>query len=87
MEGGSEMSERVEQLLQMGLPAAVLQALVPCSPSLAPPEKPHNRIEPPDVDRYTSGSTAVQPEPVVTELRGLAERHQAQQAARAAEAA
>jgi hypothetical protein len=79
------MSERLENLHHMGLPAAVLQALVPRSPSLAPPEKPHNMTA--DVDRFTSGPTTVQPEPVVNELRELAELHQAKQAARAADAA
>ena len=68
----------------MGLPAAVLQALVPCSPALAPPPKPKHTPPAPDVDRFTSGTVAVQPEPVVTELRGLAELHQAQQAQKAA---
>jgi hypothetical protein len=86
MEGGTTMSEAVEQLHHMGLPAAVLQALLPCSPSLRPPEPPR-RAAGSDVDRYTSGTVTVQPEPVVTELRAIAERHQARQAARMPEAA
>ena len=79
------MSESVEHLHDMGLPAAVLHALVPRSHALAeaqkPPSKPH------DVDRFTSGdeASAPAPEPVVTELRRAAELHQAQQAARAAD--
>ena len=76
------MSERLENLLHMGLPAAVLQALVPRSPSLAPPERPHTSA--PDVDRYDSSQPAPEPDPVVTELRTIAERHQAQQAAQQA---
>jgi hypothetical protein len=69
----------------MGLPAAVLQALVPRSPSSAPPERPHRTA--PEVDRFTSGEDGVRPEAVVTDLRSLAARHQAQQAARTAQAA
>ena len=76
------MSERLENLLHMGLPAAVLQALVPRSPSFAPAEHPHTSA--PDVDRYDSSVPAPEPEPVVTELRGLAALHQAQQASRQA---
>jgi hypothetical protein len=89
MEGGTTMSEALEHLNHMGLPAAVLQALLPCSPSLRPPEPPRRAAVSavPDVDRYTSGTVSVQPEPVVTELRAIAERHQAHQAARLPEAA
>jgi hypothetical protein len=80
------MSEHVENLIHLGLPAAVLQALVPRSASLAPPPEPKHKA-PRDVDRFTSGQVTVEPEPVVTELRGMAELHQAQQAARLPEAA
>jgi hypothetical protein len=79
------MNERLDSLLYMGLPAAVLQALVPRSPSLAPPERPHTAA--PDVDRFTSGPEVAQPDAVVTELRNLAELHQARQAANTAQAA
>ena len=77
------MSERLDSLLHMGLPAAVLQALVPRSPSLAPPPPPKHVVQL-DVDRYTGGDDVAKPEPVVTELRNLAELHQAKQAAQAA---
>jgi hypothetical protein len=76
------MSERIDNLLHMGLPAAVLMALVPRSPSLAPPEPRHTSA--PDVDRFDSSKEPVDADPVVTELRGLAERHQAHRAANAA---
>jgi hypothetical protein len=80
------MSEQLESLLQMGLPAAVLHALVPRSASLAAAQAPPPPKRVDDVDRFTHGAT-VEPEPVITELRSLAERHQARQAARLPDAA
>ena len=84
------MSERLENLVRMGLPAAVLQALTPRSPSLAQPEPPRRMVNaaPADVDRYTGGGSEREPArddtAVVSELRSIARLHQAQQAARKA---
>lgn len=81
------MSEYLDNSRDMGLPAAMLHALVPRSPSLAKAERPP--AKPPetsthDVDRFTSNEATAprSPEPVVDELRRVAELHQAQQAAR-----
>ena len=77
------MSESMENLHGMGLPAAVLQALVPRSKALAPPEPKHTVAA--AVDRFEHAEPRPEPEHVVTELRGLAELHQARQAAATAD--
>lgn len=82
------MSESVETLHDMGLPAAMLHMLVPRSPALAQIQK-QAEPKPHDVDRFTSDAAtrASSPEPVADELRRVAELHQAKLASAASASA